>query len=203
MSEDRPEIRGFLLHVTHYDPVWCKQKDDEKPFDLATALAVVEAAAESGLNMLVIDCADGVRYRTHPELERHYTVPMETLREVLAKASALKLELVPKLNFAQSHHHRHNDWFRPHNGLFDSDEYWRIAFELVDELVEEFKPPATSTSGWTRTIRAPTPSTRARYVASRRGSPRAASGPSSGTTPRTRAAAERTYTQRSAWRRKR
>lgn len=136
-----PAVRGLLIHVTHYDPAWCSRKEAEKPFDPEVAREVVAAAAEGGLNLLVVDCADGVRYRSRPEIERHYTVPMEALRGVLDAARAAGLELVPKLNFSQSHFHRHNDWFRPHNELRDSDEYWRLAFELIDELVEEFRPP--------------------------------------------------------------
>ncbi len=139
-AETTPEVRGFMMHVTHYDPRWFAVKDEEKPFDPAAATAVVEAAAEGGLNLLVVDCADGVKYRSHPELERHYTVPMQSLRDVLKAARGLGLELVPKLNFAQSQFHHHNDWFRPHHELRDSDEYWRLAFEIVDELIEEFKP---------------------------------------------------------------
>lgn len=134
-------VRGLLIHVTHYDPAWCRKKEDEKPFDAGVATAVARAAAEGGLNLLVIDCADGVKYRSHPELERHYTVPMQSLRDVLDSARGLGLELVPKLNFAQSHLHHHNDWFRPHHELRDSDEYWRLAFEIIDELIEEIKPP--------------------------------------------------------------
>ena len=124
-SETCPGVRGLLIHVTHYDPVWCERKETEKPFDAQVATAVVEAAAEGDLNLLVVDCADGVRYGSHPELERHYTVPMETLRGVLDAARGAGLELVPKLNFSQSHHHRHNDWLRPHNELRDSDDSQR------------------------------------------------------------------------------
>jgi len=140
-DESTPEIRGLLIHVTHYDPIWYKVKEEEKPFDADVAIEVIEAAAEGGLNLLVVDCADGVKYASHPELERHYTVPMETLRPVIARAGELGLELVPKLNFSQSRYHHHNDWFRPHHELFDSDEYWKLAFEIVDELIEEMKPP--------------------------------------------------------------
>jgi hypothetical protein len=133
-------IRGFLIHITHYDPKWYAAKADEQPFDLNVGLELVDAMAEAGLNLLIIDCADGVRYESHPELARHYSVPMDHLETLVRRARANNIEVVPKLNFAQSHYHRHNDWFRPHNALFDNDEYWRLAFELIDELIEVCQP---------------------------------------------------------------
>jgi hypothetical protein len=133
-------IRGFLIHLTHYDPRWYERKAREKPFDLDLGLEVVDAMAEVGLNLLVIDCADGVRYRSHPELARPYSVPMAHLEHLVQRAEERGLEVVPKLNFSQSHLHRHNDWFRPYHYLFDNDEYWRLAFELVDELLQVCRP---------------------------------------------------------------
>jgi len=129
-------IRGFLLHITHYDPKWCRAKAEEKPFDLDMGLEIVDTMAEVGLNLLVIDCADGVAYRSHPELARHYTVPMSHLEKLAARAGENGIEVVPKLNFAQSHYHRHNDWFRPYHDLFDNEEYWQRAFQIIDERAQ-------------------------------------------------------------------
>ncbi len=128
-------IRGYLLHLTHYDPVWAKRKARERPADVALALEIVGAMAAADMNMLVIDCADGVRYRSHPELARPYSLPMEALGKLVARARRAGIEVVPKLNFAQSELHRHNHWFRPYNRLFDNEEYWERAFRLIDELI--------------------------------------------------------------------
>ena len=27
-------VRGYLLHLTHYDPGWCPRKEEEQEFDL-------------------------------------------------------------------------------------------------------------------------------------------------------------------------
>jgi hypothetical protein len=134
-------IRGYLLHLTHYDPVWVRRKGREKPFDLSVGLEVVDGMADAGLNLLVIDCADGVKYRSHPELARRYTVPMSHLRQLVRRAQKRGIEIVPKLNFAQSALHEHNHWFRPYHRLFDNDEYWRRAFRLIDELTAVCAPP--------------------------------------------------------------
>ena len=68
-------VRGFLIHISHYDPRWCKVKLREKPFDLDLGLEIIDTMWEVGLNLLVIDCADGVRYKSHPELARNIPCP--------------------------------------------------------------------------------------------------------------------------------
>lgn len=135
-------VRGFMLHVTHYDPVWAKRKPREKPMDVDVALEVVDAMAEAGLNLLVIDVADGVRYKSHPELARHYTIPMASLRKIARRAQKHGIDVVPKLNFAGSGLNQHSHWMRPYHRPFDGKDYWRRAFQLIDETIEACKPAA-------------------------------------------------------------
>ena len=134
-----PQV-GYLLHLTHYDPGWNKRKDVETPFDPDVGRAVIDALRANGFDLLILGCSDGLVYESHPELARHYSIPKSIVAEVIAYARSRGLAVAPKLNFSQSAHHQHNHWFRPHNALFDSDEYWRLAFEVVDELIAMFSP---------------------------------------------------------------
>lgn len=137
-------VRGYLLHLTHYDPIWYSRKSREQPFDLEVAFQIVAALEKEGFNLLAIDCADAVKYRSHPELARRYTVPMQQLKTVAQAARRAGLEVVPKLNFARSHLHHHNDWMLGPDEQwyehFDDEAYWRKAFQLIDELVAACKP---------------------------------------------------------------
>ncbi len=139
-------IRGFLLHISHYDPSWCFNKENEEPFSIELGFEIIETMFSCGFNTLIIDCADGVSYSSHPELKRNYTVPMLHLEKLSKKAKSHGIEVIPKLNFSQSRFHRHNEWFYPYNEIvdgrdfFDSEEYWKIAFELIDELIEACEP---------------------------------------------------------------
>jgi hypothetical protein len=134
MSRPLP-VRAYLLHLTHYDPSWCRRKARERQFSLRLSLEVVDAMAAAGYTTLVVDCADAVRYQSHPELTRPYTAPMRDLATLARRAHRRGLDVAPKLNFSQSHWHCHNHWFRPHHLLFDSAEYWRRAFRIIDELI--------------------------------------------------------------------
>lgn len=134
-------VRGFMLHITHYDPRWYRAKGRERPFDLNLALEAVDTMAEVGLNLLVIDCEDGVEYASHPELKRRYSVPMAQLEALARRAEGCGIEVVPKINFARSSLHHHNDWFRPYDRLFDTGEYWQRAFQVIDELIAACRSP--------------------------------------------------------------
>lgn len=144
MSNDRLGVRGFLMHAGHYDPAWCRAKETEAPFDANSAMRVVDAMADAGMNLLVLDCADGVRYRTHPELRRAYSVPMTELRAVAAHARSRGIDVVPKLNFSKSNRNRHDEWMMPHvdpiSWTAGLDTYWRVAADTIGELVEALKP---------------------------------------------------------------
>jgi hypothetical protein len=137
-------VRGYLIHLTHYDPTWFRKKPREKPFDLDVALEVVDALAAERFNLLVIDCADGVRYRSHPELAKRYTAPMRHLTALVEAARDRGLEVVPKLNFSRSYWHHHNDWIlgpgERWSHHFDDDAYWKKAFRIIDELIAVCRP---------------------------------------------------------------
>jgi len=136
-------VRGLLIHVSHYDPGWYRKKAKESPFDPAVAIEAIGAMAEVGMNMLIIDCADGVKYKSHPELRKHYTVPMRQLKKVADAAHRCGIEVVPKLNFSKSHRNHHDEWMAEHcleHRWPHDQEYYRIAEDLFDELIQTCQP---------------------------------------------------------------
>lgn len=136
--------KGLLLHISHYDPSWCDSKEKEEKFDLQTAFEIVDAISRHGMNILVVDCEDGVEYKSHPELKRHYTVPMDALGKLSKYASDRNIDIVPKLNFSKSGRNRHDLWLMPHvdqiSWLQGLDKYFQIADDVISELVEVCRP---------------------------------------------------------------
>jgi hypothetical protein len=129
-------IRGYLMHLTHYDSEWIKRKHLEKRFDLKLALSLVDDMARAGLNTLILDVEDAVTYRTHPELQRAYTAPMADYRRIVAEARSRGLTVIPKLNFAKGVD-MHNGWMSPYNEMPDTNRrYFEHALQIVDELIE-------------------------------------------------------------------
>ncbi len=138
------KYRGYLLHLTHYDPVWWLAKKKERPFDPAIAREVVDAVADQGFNMLLVGVSDGVRYRSHPELRRHYSQPMSVLKKLADYARTRGMQIVPKLNFSRSEINRHNQWMRKEgqqwHEQFDDATFFKIAFDAIDEVIEACQP---------------------------------------------------------------
>ena len=131
----QPPIRGYLMHLTHYDSVWIKRKHLEKRFSLKLALALVDEMARAGLNALIVDVEDAVRYESHPELRRAYSAPMADYRRLVAHARAKGLTVIPKLNFATGVD-MHNAWMSPYDEIPDANaRYIEHAMQIVDELV--------------------------------------------------------------------
>jgi hypothetical protein len=136
---------AYLLHITHYDPKWIKEKPLEQSFDFELACEIIETLKTEGFNTLVIDIADGVIYKSHPELKKHYSVPMNTLRDMAEKAHSAGLEVIPKLNFSKSEINMHDNWGRKPGALWNEDfddfeAYYKKAFECIDEVIAACKP---------------------------------------------------------------
>lgn len=127
--------RGMLIHLTHYDPRWNKEKETEERYDRATAEAVIDAMADAGMNLLLIDVEDGVIYKTLPELRKRYSVPIAELRGLALRARKKGLEVIPKLNFARSPLHRHSAWLDPNQAEPDSAAFWKRGFAAIDEVL--------------------------------------------------------------------
>lgn len=138
------KIKGYMVHITHYDPVWYANKKKEKPFAYDVACDIIDALANEGFNTLMIDIADGVKYKSHPELRRHYTAPMKTLRDVARRAHSKGMDVIPKLNFSRGEINTHNHWMRAPGEAwyekFEDKAYWKMAFELIDEVIAACKP---------------------------------------------------------------
>ncbi|MCW8833999.1 MAG: hypothetical protein OQK09_00350 [Colwellia sp.] len=113
-ATEQPQVRGALMHLTHYDPWWLTMTDDEKKFDLKVGLALVDAMAEAGFNTLILDIEDGVIYQSHPKLTRAYSIKMSALKELIAKARGYGMEVIPKLNLSSSNRNQHDRWLSPY-----------------------------------------------------------------------------------------
>ncbi len=138
------DVRGFLMHVSHYDPSWTPVKDKEKPFDLETGLDIVSAMAKVNMNLLIVDCSDGVQYKSRPELKRHYSVPMSRMETLATAAHDAGIDVAPKLNFSKSGRNHHDMWLKPHwdwcSWLNNMDDYYSVAQDAIGELVAACRP---------------------------------------------------------------
>lgn len=145
-SASRSIVTAYLMHVSHYDPVWCGNKMFESPFEAEVALEIIERLAEFEFDYLILDLADGLEFTSHPELRRHYTVSKNILSPVLAAARRKGLKIIPKLNFSSSGRNHHDEWLYPYTrnpswtGVVFDGEYAKVATDVICEVIDFIKP---------------------------------------------------------------
>ena len=123
------------MHLTHYDPAWIKKMNYCKPYDQRVALEVMRKMADTGMDMLVLDVGDAVKFKAYPQLHRPYSVPLSTYRALVKQAQGMGLTVIPKLNFARGDD-MHNAWMHPFDELVNIETYCRHAVQMILELSE-------------------------------------------------------------------
>lgn len=99
---------------------------------------LLAAMSQAGMNTLVIDLGDGVRYRSHPEIAVEGAWSPEKLRDELARARDSGLQPIPKLNFSTAH----DAWLGPYSRAVSTPAYYAVCRDLIAEVAELFEGPA-------------------------------------------------------------
>jgi len=128
MWVDYPRPKGAEYH-SYYDS---KLRFEKKVWD-----EVTEQMAEAGLNMVVIDLGDGVKYESHPEIAVKGAWTPAQLRRELGRLRKLGLEPIPKLNFSACH----DAWLGPYSRMVSTDTYYAVCRDLIREVAELFDRP--------------------------------------------------------------
>jgi len=106
--------------------------------DDAVWRTVTQAAADAGVNSLVLGLADGIAYESHPEIAVEGAWSTTRLTEELARLRELGIEPLPKLNFAAGH----DVWLGKYSRMVSSAPYYEVAADLIAEVCELFDRPA-------------------------------------------------------------
>ncbi len=126
MWEDRfaPEraTRSYSPRLRFDDTLWD---------DLLTRMS------DAGINMIVLDLGDGVRYESHPEIAVKNAWSPDRLREEIARIRELGIEPIPKLNFASTH----DAWLGEYSRRVSTPEYYSVCGDLIGEVAEIFDRP--------------------------------------------------------------
>jgi len=109
----------------------------ELRFDDSLWNDLLQTMADGGMNMVVIDLGDGVKYRSHPEIAVENAWSVERLRAEITKMRAMGLEPIPKLNFSTCH----DEWLGKYARMVSTPEYYQVCKDLIEEVIEIFDKP--------------------------------------------------------------
>ncbi|MBR2983651.1 MAG: hypothetical protein IKC80_10550 [Kiritimatiellae bacterium] len=90
-----------------------------------------------GMNMLVIDLAEGMEYPSHPELAIKGSWTPQKMKRELSRLRALGIEPVPKLNFSTCH----DVWLKEYARMVSTPEYYRVVSDLIRDTCRIFGNP--------------------------------------------------------------
>ena len=90
-----------------------------------------------GLNMVVIDLGDAVKYNSHPEIAVKNAWTTSRLKTELARIRKMGLEPIPKLNFSAGH----DQWLGDYSRMVSTERYYKVCSELIAEVIELFNKP--------------------------------------------------------------
>ncbi len=98
---------------------------------------LLKKMSEAGMNMVLIDLGEGVKYDSHPELAVRNSWSTSRLKQEIAKIRALGMEPIPKLNFSAGH----DNWLGEYSRCVSTDTYYRVCSELIGEVISLFDKP--------------------------------------------------------------
>lgn len=98
---------------------------------------VTEFAAANGVNSLLIDLGEGVRYQSHPELAVEGSWSVERLKKELARLKSIGITPIPKLNFSAGH----DEWMGEYSRMLSTKKYYEVCRDLIEEVADIFDNP--------------------------------------------------------------
>jgi len=122
ISPHRP-FRGFRPNLELSEPLW----ND-----------AIEKMAKSGINTVLIDLGDAVKYDSYPEIAVHNAWSTKRLRRELEKIRNLGMTPLPKLNFSAGH----DTWMKEYSRMVSTEEYYKFCAEIIKEVCDLFDTPS-------------------------------------------------------------
>ena len=112
-------------------------KADHLRFDEDVWRRITEHMAKSGMNLILIDLGEAIRYASHPELAVEGSWEIDRFRAELARLRKMGLEPIPKLNFSTAH----DTWLKDYSRMISTPTYYKVCADLVREVIDIFDKP--------------------------------------------------------------
>lgn len=121
ISPHRP-FRGYRPNLELSEPLW----ND-----------AIEKMVKEGINMVVIDLGDAVKYESYPEIAVNNAWSTTRLKDELKKIRSLGMEPIPKLNFSAGH----DTWMGEYSRMVSTEEYYKFCSDIIKEVSDLFDTP--------------------------------------------------------------
>lgn len=113
------------------------EESPEVIFDDEAWEIIIKEVQKAGLNMIVLDLAEGVQYGSHPELAHPGAWKRSRVRAEVKRLKEMGITLIPKLNFSATHHL----WLGEYRKMMSTKVYYDVCRDLIQEVYELFGHP--------------------------------------------------------------
>jgi len=104
-------------------------------FDRACWNKHTEDLRKAGVDTLVIDIAEALKYESHPEINVRDSWDHATMLKEIERLQGMGFELIPKLNFSAAH----DIWLKDYSRMLSTPIYYQVCKDLIDEVCSLFK----------------------------------------------------------------
>lgn len=134
-----PEYRSPVFETNDCRETWqwARQYRSFLTFDETVWNTLLEEMAVAGMNMVVLNIGDGIKYECHPEIAVENAWTHEKLKSELKKMRKLGLEPIPKMNFSTTH----DLWLGEYARMISTDKYYEVCRNLIREVCKLFDYP--------------------------------------------------------------
>lgn len=107
------------------------------PFDDEAWEIIIEEMKKQGLNTIVLDLAEGIQYKSHPELAKTGAWDYDRVKYEIARLKKMGITIIPKMNFSATHHL----WLGEYRKMMSTKIYYDVCRDLINEVYELFEHP--------------------------------------------------------------
>lgn len=97
-----------------------------------------------GVNMILLDLAEGLVYPSHPELAVRGSWPADKLRDEIRRLRGMGFEVIPKVNLSTAH----DTWLGPYERMVSTQKYYEVVNDILRDVSEIFDRPRLFHLGW-------------------------------------------------------
>ncbi len=125
---------GLMTHLSfnQWLPLKDKTEHNEQFWE-----EIISYSSEHGINTILLDVGDGVKYESHPEISLPDAWDAAKVKKELARLKELGIDVIPKVDFSTGHCF----WMKEYRAMTSSKPYYEFAKDIIFELYEIFGQP--------------------------------------------------------------
>lgn len=114
--------------------LWKSPASPDIRFDRSVWDEYLAHIQKNGINTIILDIADALQYKSHPEISCRGAWTHEEIKSELNRLRKMGIGVIPKLNFSTCH----DEWLGVYSRMISTPVYYEVCKDLIDEVCELF-----------------------------------------------------------------